>query len=62
MAKTTVTFEVEKETKNTYKFKEVVAGPLDTTKIGTLYVPKSTLKEIGYNPGEKLAVDIYPQK
>ena len=62
MSKLTVNFEVEKETKNTYKFKEVVAEPLDTPKIGTLYVPKSTLKEVGYTPGGKLAIDIYPIK
>lgn len=62
MSKTTITFEVEKETKNTYKFKEVVAGPLEPTKVGTIYVPKTTLKEIGYNPGDKLAIDLYPQK
>lgn len=53
-----VTFEVEKETKNTFKFKEVTGGPLDTPKIGTLYVPKATLKEIGYAPGSQLTIEL----
>lgn len=59
MAKTTVTFEMEKDTKNTIRFREVVGGPLDTTKVGTIYVPKSTLKEIGYEVGKKLTMDLY---
>lgn len=59
MSKVTVSFEMEKDTKNTIRFKEVVGGPLDTPKVGTVYVPKSTLKEIGYEPGQKLNMDLY---
>lgn len=58
MAKQTVTFEFEKDTKNTIRFKEVLNGPLDAPVIGTLYVPKQTLKQIGYNEGSKLIVDL----
>ena len=59
MAKKTVSFEMEKDTKNTIRFKEVVNGPLDVPQLGTIYVPKTTLKEIGYEPGKQLTVDLY---
>jgi hypothetical protein len=39
----TVTFELEKETKNTVKFKEVETDGY--SKIGTIYIPKSTLSQ-----------------
>lgn len=61
MNKITVSFEMEKDTKNTIRFKEVVPGPLDTPKIGTIYVPKVTLKEIGYEVGKKLSIDVYSE-
>lgn len=59
MNRTTVEFEMEKETKNTIRFKEVVPGPLDTPRVGTIYVPKITLKEISYEVGKKLHMDLY---
>lgn len=59
MNKVTVLFEMEKETKNTIRFKEVVADMLDTPKVGTIYVPKTTLKEVGYAQGSKLSMDLY---
>jgi hypothetical protein len=58
MNKQTVTFEFEKDTKNTIRFKEVLNGPLDAPTIGTLYVPKQTLKQIDYKEGDKLIVDL----
>ncbi len=58
----TVTFEFEKDTKNTIRFKEVLNGPLDVANIGTLYVPKMTLKAIGYQEGQKLEVTLDVQK
>ena len=57
-----VTFEFEKDTKNTIRFKEVLNGPLDVANIGTLYVPKITLKAIGYQEGQKLEVTLDIQK
>lgn len=57
-----VTFEFEKDTKNTIRFKEVLEGPLDVANIGTLYVPKMTLKAIGYQEGQKLEVTLDIQK
>lgn len=59
MNKVTVSFEMEKETKNTIRFKEVVADMLDTPKVGTIYVPKQTLKAIGYAQGKQLKMDLY---
>lgn len=59
MSKIAVRFEMEKDTKNTIRFKEVVGGPLDTPKVGTIYVPKSTLKEIGYEVGKKLLIEVH---
>lgn len=57
--KLTVAFEMEKDTKNTIRFKEIVGGPLDTPKVGTVYVPKASLKEIGYEVGKQLTMDLY---
>lgn len=56
--KLTVSFELEKVTKNTIRFKEAGVGPLDTPKIGTIYVPKTTLKDIGYEEGKQLIVEL----
>lgn len=53
-----VKFELEKDTKNTIRFKEVVPGPLDAPKVGTIYVPKTTLKEIGYEVGKQLTLEL----
>jgi hypothetical protein len=53
-----IKFEFERDTKNTIRFKEVLNGPLDTPKIGTLYVSKGTLKDIGYTEGKKLEVEV----
>lgn len=42
-----VNFKMEKATKNTIRFTEVLENELDAPKIGTLYVPKQTLGTIG---------------
>lgn len=49
MGKKELTFQVEKETKNTVRFKEV--NPPEHQVIGTLYVQKSVIQEMG-NPKE----------
>lgn len=59
MSKVTVSFEMEKDTKNTIRFKEVLGGPLDVPKVGTVYVPKNTLKEIGYEVGKQLIMELH---
>jgi len=47
-----ITFVPEKTTKNTVKFAESVANEWVPEKIGSLYVPKYTLAELGYSGGE----------
>ena len=42
-----ITFELEKVTKNTIRFAEVLESELDAPKVGGIYIPKSTLAEIG---------------
>lgn len=59
MSKVTVVFELEKETKNTLRFSEISTDILDTPKVGTIYVPKATLKDIGYTQGAQLKMDLY---
>ena len=39
-------------------FAEVLENDLDAPKIGTLYVQKATLKEIGWTDGKRLTVEI----
>ena len=58
MGKIIEQFVAERDTKNTIRFAEVLQGPLDTPKIGTLYVSKGTLKELGYVEGKKLSVEV----
>ena len=45
-------FTFEKATKNTCKFAEAVANEWDPEKIGSIYVPKSTLMAMGYQGGD----------
>lgn len=54
----TVKFEMEKDTKNTIRFKEIGDGPLYVNKIGVIYIPKSTLAELGYKAGQLLEVSV----
>lgn len=53
-----VEFAEEKETKGTFKFAEVLEGQLSEPLIGTLYVRKSTLKQLGWEPGKNLSVTL----
>ena len=53
-----VTFEMEKATKNTIRFNEVLGSELDAPKVGTLYIPKSTLGELKWKEGDKIAVEV----
>lgn len=53
-----VTFDIERMTKNTIRFSEVLTDALDVPKVGTIYVPKTTLKEIGYAEGKQLVIDL----
>lgn len=53
-----VKFKMEKATKNTIRFTEVLENELDAPKIGTIYVPKATLGSIGWTEGKELVVDL----
>lgn len=53
-----ITFEMEKATKNTIRFAEVLASELDAPKLGSIYVPKSTLGELGWKEGDTLTIEI----
>lgn len=44
MNSVTVQFEIEKETKNTVRYQEVVEGK-EKVKVGTIYVQKSTFED-----------------
>lgn len=57
-----VTFKMEKATKNTIRFEEVLENDLQAPKIGTLYVPKSTLGDIGWKEGTELTLDLVVAK
>ena len=48
----------EKITKNTVKFNEVLASDTDAPAIGTLYVPKQTLKAMGWADGKNISVTV----
>ncbi len=48
---------MEKATKNTIRFTEILENELDAPKIGTVYIPKSTLGAIGWKEGMKLTVE-----
>lgn len=47
-----IKFVPEKATKNTWKFAEVVANDWTPEKIGSIYIPKSTLAKMGFNGGD----------
>lgn len=53
-----ITFEMEKATKNTIRFAEILDSELDAPKIGSVYIPKSTLGELGWKEGNVLVIDI----
>lgn len=53
-----VTFEVERVTKNTIRFSEVLTSTIDVPKVGTIYVPKATLKDLGYTDGKQLVIEL----
>ena len=53
-----ITFTMEKATKNTIRFAEVLESELAAPKIGSVYIPKSTLGEIGWKEGLALVIDV----
>ena len=53
-----ITMNMEKATKNTIRFAEVLESELDAPNLGTIYVPKATLKAIGWKEGKTLEIEI----
>ena len=53
-----IQFEYEKDTKNTIRFKEILEDELDTAKVGTIYIQKSFLKELGYKKEDNITISI----
>lgn len=53
-----VTFTMEKATKNTIRFAEVLESELAAPKIGSVYIPKSTLGELGWKEGMTLEMEV----
>ena len=58
MAKVNAVFTMEKATKNTIRFAEVLENELDAPKIGSVYIPKSTLGELGWAEGKNITITI----
>lgn len=52
------TFKMEKATKNTIRFEEVLENELAAPKIGAIYIPKSTLGELGWKEGNTITINI----
>jgi hypothetical protein len=56
-----VEFKMEKATKNTIRFEEILESELSAPKVGSVYIPKSTLGEIGWKEGQKLILEVSTQ-
>ena len=52
------TFKMEKATKNTIRFEEVLESEFAAPVIGSVYVPKSTLGELGWKEGTNLVIEV----
>ena len=53
-----VTFTMEKATKNTIRFAEVLESELTAPKVGSVYIPKSTLGELNWKEGMKVVMEV----
>lgn len=53
-----VRFTMEKATKNTIRFTEVLDNELEAPKIGTVYIPKATLGALGWKEGQSLILEL----
>jgi hypothetical protein len=53
-----ITLKMEKATKNTIRFEEVLENELQAPKIGSIYIPKATLGEIGWEEGKEIKITI----
>lgn len=53
-----ITLKMEKATKNTIRFEEVLENELDAPKIGSIYIPKATLAELGWKEDKTLTIEM----
>lgn len=53
-----ITLKMEKATKNTIRFEEVLENELDVPKIGSIYIPKATLAELGWKEDKTLTIEM----
>lgn len=56
--KVTITLKAEKATKNTVLFREELANEFALAKLGSIYVPKASLAELGFTGAENIKVEI----
>lgn len=54
----TVTLVPEKVTKNTVRFTEQLESEFTAPTIGTIYIPKATLGQLGYANGDNLVLTL----
>lgn len=53
-----LTFTYERETKNCIRFTEVLQDKLDTPQVGTLYLQKSSLKQMGWSQDKDIKMTL----
>lgn len=58
MKSMTLYFAKARETKNTIRFEEVNNTGTDTPKVGTLYIPKATLTDLGWDGDSVIQVTL----
>ena len=53
-----ITLKMEKPTKNTIRFEEVLESELEAPKLGSIYIPKATLAELGWKENKTLTIEM----
>ena len=53
-----VEFKMEKATKNTIRFTEILESDLAAPKVGSIYIPKSTLGELKWKEGNVITINL----
>ena len=53
-----IKLQMEKVTKNTVRFEEILENELDAPKIGSIYIPKTTLNELHWIEGAVVTLKI----
>lgn len=53
-----IELKMEKATKNTIRFEEILESELAAPKVGAVYIPKSTLGELGWKEGTNIKLTL----